>query len=117
MLGTFANNELPEIINEYNVLILASIYENSPKALLEAMSCGIPVIGTDVDGIREIIRHKENGFLCRTDALSINEAIDTVMQDSELRQKMSRIGRQYVIENCSLPRILEKEIKIYKKII
>lgn len=55
-LGNIPNHELPEIINQHELFILPSLYENMPKALLEAMSCGMPVIGTNVKGINGVPR-------------------------------------------------------------
>ena len=51
------------------------------------MSCGIPVIGTDVSGIRNLINHKKNGFLCGTDSESISKAINTLKENRKLRGK------------------------------
>ena len=69
-IGNIPNNELPKILNQYEIFLLPSLYEGMPKALLEAMACGLPCIGTYVEGIREIIKHKENGYLCTTDRKS-----------------------------------------------
>ena len=117
LMGIVPNHRLPELINRYSVAILASYYENSPKSLLEEMSCGIAVIGTDVPGINEIIKHKENGILCDIDSLSIKKAIEAVMCDRVLREKISKNARLYVIENCSLDNILKKEIEVYNLLI
>ena len=112
-LNIVPNSALPEIINRYSALILPSLYENSPKVIIEAMSCGIAVIGADAPGIQEIIRHGENGFLCYTGMLSIKNAIETIMSDSSLRNAMGINGREYVLKNCSLDSILDKEIDVY----
>jgi len=115
-LGIIPNNKLPEVINKYNVLILASLYENSPKVIIEAMSCGIAVIGADTPGIQEIIKHRENGFLCYTNILSIKRSIEAVMTDKALRDSIGANGRKYVLENCSLDIALDKEMRVYKKL-
>ena len=46
------------------------------------MACGIPVIGCDSPGIREIISHGNNGLLCSSDAKSLKKTITTVISDS-----------------------------------
>ncbi|MBU1147832.1 MAG: glycosyltransferase family 4 protein [Candidatus Omnitrophica bacterium] len=115
-LNIVPNSRLPEIINRYNALILPSLYENSPKVVIEAMACGIPVIGADVPGIRELIRHRENGFLCGIDPSSIRTAIDSVMRDPVLRNNMAESARRYIMENCDIEIILKKEQTIYNSL-
>lgn len=112
--GNIPNQKLPEELNKSELFILPSLYEGCPKVLLEAMSCGLPCIGTNVAGIREIIRHKENGYLCGTDADSIRKAILEVLEDGALRGKISQNARNTILENVSLEKNLEKEIEIYE---
>lgn len=77
-LGLFPKNKIPEIMNQYRIFILTSYWEGNPKVLLEAMSCGIACIGTNVWGIKNIINHKENGYLCGISSNSIKRAIQTL---------------------------------------
>lgn len=114
LLGTVSNDRLPEIYNRYPAYILPSFYEGMPKTLLEAMSCGRSVIGSNVEGINNIIRHRENGYLCETDANSIRTAIEHVMSDAPLREKMGLAAREFIINNCSLKAIIEKELAVYR---
>ncbi|MBE0427543.1 MAG: glycosyltransferase family 4 protein [Nitrospirae bacterium] len=115
--GRVPNNKIPEILNQYEVFILPSYYEGNPKALLEAMSCGLAVIGTDVDGIRNIIKHKENGYLSKTDSKSIRDAIDVVMGDEFLRKNMGARARKFVISHCSIDEIVKRELEFYSTVL
>ena len=110
------NEKLPEELNRSEIFILPSWYEGCPKALLEAMACGLPCIGTNVEGIRDIIKHRENGYLCKPDAESIKKAILEVLNDKNLQQKISHNARKTILEKFSLEKILEKEIKIYQSL-
>ena len=112
--GNIPNEKLPLELNKSEIFILPSLYENCPKTLLEAMSCGLPCIGTNVPGIREIIKHKENGYLCGTDDKSIRKAIKEVLENKQLREKISKNARKTILENFSLERILENEIKVFE---
>jgi glycosyltransferase involved in cell wall biosynthesis len=116
-LGRIPNSKVPDLLNQYEVFILPSFYEGNPKALLEAMACGLVVIGTDVDGIREVIEHRVNGYLCKTDSKSIREAIDTVMADDELRKNMGKNAREYIVKNYDIGKILMQELQLYSKIL
>lgn len=114
--GIVSNEDLPEILNRHEIFILPSLYEGMPKSLLEAMACGLPVIGTDVEGINEIIIDGVDGVLCRTDRTSIRNAIITLMKNKELRLKLSRNARRKIVEEHSLKKIINKEIELYKKV-
>ena len=117
LLGIFPNNEIPEILNQYQIFILPSYYEGNPKVLLEAMSCGLACIGTNVYGIKNIIKHKENGYLCETNANSINNAIKKLYDDKELRNNIGTHARKFVLRNCSLKSIVEKEFALYNSLL
>lgn len=114
--GNLPNEDLPASLSDASVFILPSLYEGHPKTLLEAMGCGMPCIGTDVEGIREQIVHQETGYLCKTDAESIAEAIDTVLSDEGLRKKMGEGARRHIVENLSLERVLEMELEVIKEV-
>lgn len=112
--GNIPNQKLPEELNKSEIFILPSLYEGCPKTLLEAMSCGLPCIGTNVEGINEIIKHKENGYLCEINSDSIRNAILEVLNNKDLKVKISQNARKTILENFSLEIILKKEIEIYK---
>jgi glycosyltransferase involved in cell wall biosynthesis len=116
LLGNVPNNELPAILNESDLFILPSLYEGHPKALLEAMACGLPVIGTRVAGIQEIIRDGENGILCDTDPESIREAASKLLDDVPLRQRLGDAARRFVGENFSLEKVLEMELSLIEEL-
>ena len=116
-LGVFPNNKLPEIINQYPIYILPSFYEGNPKTLLEAMSCGLACIGTNVIGIKNLIKHEENGLICETDPESISNAISELQNNYDLRLKIGKYARTFLVENCSLQSISEKEYNFYRNLL
>jgi len=116
-LGNIPNHALPKILNEHELFILPSLYENMPKTLLEAMACGMPVIGTNVKGINEVIEHGENGILCDTNADSIRDAIISLMENEELMQELGENARKTIVENYSLSNLAEKELELMEKLI
>jgi glycosyltransferase involved in cell wall biosynthesis len=115
--GNIPNDKLPEELNKSKIFILPSLYEGCPKVLLEAMACGLPCIGTNVDGINEVIKHKENGYLCKTNSDSIRKAIKEVLNNENLKKKITQNARRTVEENFNLKKFLEKEIEVYKSLI
>ena len=61
--GSIKNNELSHVYNSYRFYVLPSLREGMPKTLMEAMSCGCICIGTNVSGIRELIKEGVTGYL------------------------------------------------------
>ena len=115
--GSVPNSKIPKILSNYQLFILPSLYEGMPKALLEAMACGLPCIGTDVRGINEIIKHNYSGWLVKTDSKSIRRGIIKLMSDKELRKKLGKNARKTIEEKYSLEKVLKKEIGIYDKLL
>ena len=115
--GRKSNDDLPALINEYDIVILPSLYEGCPKSLLEAMSCGKATIGSDVAGIKEIIQHKETGYITKNDYLSISRSIDFLLSNHELTLKMGRAAREYIQKNHSIESYVRNELEVYSELI
>jgi len=111
------NEQLPGWMNAADLFVLPSFSEGNPKALLEAMSCGMPVLGADSPGIRDVIRHRETGYLCGTTPEAIRAALVDVLGDADLRARMGRAARQYVLEHYALDRVVEQEIGVLQDVI
>ena len=111
-LGNVLHQRLPDILNSSALFILPSLYEGHPKVLLEAMACGLPVIGTDVPGIRELINHRETGYLCGTSPEEIRDAIKDVLLNAKLSNHMGKNARDFVKEYFALERIVDMELTL-----
>ena len=111
------NNELPNIMNQSTLFILPSHYEGHPKILLEAMSCGMTVIGANSPGIFEIIQHGINGYLCNTDPDSICLTFEELLSNADLRKSLGHNAREYALKNFSLEKIVKLEYDLYSSIV
>lgn len=75
--GIVYNAQLPEIMRRYRYYAISSYSEGMPKSLLEAMACGCVCLGTNVNGINEVIEDGKNGVLADgVDVSSLMQAID-----------------------------------------
>lgn len=63
LTGNLAHDDVSKFLNAADVFLITSIIEGVPNAMLEAMSCGLPVVATDVGGISEVLEHEVNGCL------------------------------------------------------
>lgn len=112
--GRINHNELADIFIKYPLFVLPSFYEGMPKVLLEAMASGIAVLGTDVDGIADIIRHNVNGWLIKnTDPISIKKEILHLMNNEQLRERLAVAAYNFVRDKFSLKKIVKEETKFY----
>ncbi len=110
-MGVVPNNELPGILNRYRYYILSSFYEGMPKTLLEAMACGLVCIGTNVEGINNIIEDGVSGYLAKetsTDAL-----VKAIKRAAQLPNgSVSAEAVRRVRDNFSLETVAKRENEI-----
>jgi glycosyltransferase involved in cell wall biosynthesis len=116
-VGRVPNHDLPALLNEHEAFVLPSKFEGMPKTLLEAMSCGLAVVGTDVQGINEVVTHEEDGLLCETDPGSIRAAIERVMTDAALRETLGTNARRTIETEYSLDTIAGREAALYGRLV
>jgi glycosyltransferase involved in cell wall biosynthesis len=114
--GRTPHSHLPEVLNRAQVFALTSRYEGHPKALIEAMACGLAVVGTDVDGIRDVIRHEETGLLCPPTPEGVAVALRRLLESAALRNKLRRAARECVVLEYSLERIVERELNLLAEV-
>ena len=98
-----------------DVFVLPSQYEGFGIALIEAMAAGLPVIGTDVGGVPEIITHQQTGLLVPPgDAQALATAIERFLLDGALAQAMAKAGQRDVCSRFSLDRAVSQHETLYR---
>ena len=79
----------------FDIFLLSSHYEGLPYALLEAMIMGIPCVGTDVVGIKDLIIHGETGYLAKEeDHLGFAKAVINLLENPELLSSFSENAKR-----------------------
>ncbi|MDO8435327.1 MAG: glycosyltransferase family 4 protein [bacterium] len=97
-----------------DVLVLPSRAEGSPNVLLEAMSCGLPVIASDLPSIRFVVTHGVNGHLVPAgDAGALAKAIALVLADASHASALGHNARKTIEERFSLFAIGERYSACY----
>ncbi len=97
---------------------LSSELEGAPLSLLEAMSCGLPVVSTAVGGIPEIIEDGENGLLVPFgDIDAMAEKLYAILTDSTLAGRLGKQARQHIIKHHTVEKVLPQYEAIYEKVI
>jgi glycosyltransferase involved in cell wall biosynthesis len=92
--GWMPNEELQKLYRRANVFVMPSLAEAFGVVFLEAMACGIPVIGARVGGIPELIKHGENGLLVKPDNPDeLAGALLEILGDQGLSERLGENGR------------------------
>ena len=112
-LGICPHRVLSRLLSEMDFFVLPSVYENNPKALLEAMACGLPVVASDIPGVREIVNHEQNGLLCESNAQAIRESIDAFIRNPALRKKLGHNARLTIERDFSIDKAMVLESMFY----
>ena len=100
-----------------DVFVSASTQDNFPNTVMEALACGMPVVGFDVGGLSDMIEHQRNGYLARpfdTDALSFG--ISWVLSDQERWRSLSLNARKKVEMEYTLESQSQKYIKLFNDV-
>jgi glycosyltransferase involved in cell wall biosynthesis len=97
ILKMFKLDEMPSVYRGSEVFILPSENETFGQVFIEAMSCGIPVIGTKVGGIPEIISDSYNGFLIASgDSSILAQKIEKLINNESIRRRFIKAGHSTV---------------------
>jgi len=108
---------VPELLAASDVFILTSRREGLPKALMEAMAVGLPIIATDVRGNRDLVKSGENGYLVSLDdAEQTAIAIERLIDSEDLRRSMGEKSKE-LVKQYDLQCILKEMEKIYDNIL
>ena len=101
-----------------DVFVLPSLSEGLPNALLEAMSCGTPPIGSDIASIRSLIEHKQNGYLFQNaEPKELERAMTDILTNRQLAHELSQNARKSVEGRFSLDRVADEYLGLYESLV
>ena len=106
--------DVEEIVQSMDISVITSKAEALCLSLIESMSAGVPVVGTDCGGVGEVIRHGETGFLVPIgDAGALAQKINMLLSDDEVYAQMSRCGIELAGEKFSAKEMVKKIERLY----
>ncbi len=102
LVGFVPQPELPRELSRAHVFAAPSVYEGGPGFVyLEAMACGLPVVGCSGSGASEVIHPGETGFLVPPgDERALAEVLIRLLRDGELRRRVGEQGRRWVEDHA-----------------
>ncbi|MDE1895950.1 MAG: glycosyltransferase family 4 protein [Rhodospirillales bacterium] len=108
--------DMAGLLHQIHIFSLPSTYrEGLPKAVLEAMAAGLPVVATDIPGCREAVVDGETGFLVPARSPeALADALDKLITNPGLRAEFGAAGRKRVLDNFSDEIVCQNTMEIYK---
>jgi len=105
-----------EILSVMDVFVMPSLKEGLGLALMEAMSSGVPVIGSDIGGIKTLIQDDVTGLLVRpADAIRLSRAIVSVLKNRKMAESLAKQASRFINENFSQEKMVLKTEEVYKE--
>jgi glycosyltransferase involved in cell wall biosynthesis len=117
--GIIPSDQMPAYLGQLDVLVLASRTlanwkEQFGRVLVEAMACGVPVVGSDSGEIPNVIG--EAGLIFPEDNIdALYECLLKLYKDDDLRSKLKKMGRQRVLDNYTQQSVAQKTVSVYRQ--
>ncbi len=117
-LGRIDNQAIRSVYDQLDALVVPSIWpENSPVTISEAMASGLPVLASDIGGMRELVADGVTGFLVSPgDSMALAERIERLLAAPELRERMGQAARA-TIGACSVEHQVDQIVEVYGRAI
>ena len=117
-MGRLKNEQLPQYYSAADIFVMSSAYENFSNAILEAMSCELPIVATKVGGIPMQVKDGENGFLVKSDNIKqFKKAVITLLDNNSLAIEMGKRNRELVKRKYSWSTSAQKLKEVYELIL
>ena len=118
IIFTGNREDVPQLIQLFNVAVLSSIHEGFGNFLIEAMACSKPVVATNVGGIPEVVKNEETGILVPPEnPEALAEGIIRLLRNKEESRRMGLAGRRRVEQYFDIKLKVRKVEEIYDKLI
>ncbi|MBM7651865.1 glycosyltransferase family 4 protein [Neobacillus cucumis] len=107
-------NDIEKLLKISDIAVASSLREGLPVNIIEAMSCGLPVIANDNRGHRELIDNGQNGWIIYNDTNQFSKKIKELACNNDLKIKFGTKGRNMAVNMFSVQKVLEEKSNIYR---
>ncbi len=108
--------DIKEIVPMCDVAVGSSLREGLPVNIMEAMSCGLPIVAVDNRGHRELVMDDNNGWLVKSnDTTGFAKKLKYLVKRKGLKERLGTNSRKIVMSKYSIDKVIEKKSKVYKR--
>ncbi len=111
-------NDIGALLSAADVVVISSLFEGTAGAALEAMALGVPIVSTDLAGVRGILEHEETALLVRIgEATPMTAAIERIVTEPDLAQRLAENGRATFEARFTLDHSARATAAMYRSIV
>lgn len=110
--------EMPRLLNQADIAVLPTKYnEGMPRFLVESISCALPVVTTDQEACRIVVKDGENGLIIPPgDAVALADALEALISDKQERERLGRTGRDIAVRDFDQEQGAERWLSFYSQL-
>jgi glycosyltransferase involved in cell wall biosynthesis len=106
---------MPSVYFASDVVMLTSDNEGTPVSLIEAQAAAVPVVGTDVGGVRSAVQVGQSGILARPDdEQALADAVTAILDDRDLAGRLAAAGRHHAAATYAIDRLVDDHDALYR---
>lgn len=118
VVNRIPNDRMKEFYNAADILLMPTVREGLPLAVLEAMSCGLPIVASDSSSLPELVVDGLGGYLCSIDdAQEFSNKINRLARDFNERKLMGEYNRQRISEKFTVRRMVSAYVALFEKLL
>ena len=111
-------HDLARVYGAADVVVLTSLNEGTPVAVIEALAAGVPVVASAVGGVPDVVAHDVSGLLIRPmKPIELADALDRLARDPDLRRRLVAAGRADVSRRFRQQRLVEDVAALYRRLL
>ncbi len=112
------HRDIPGILRITDIFVLTSLWEGLPRAVVEALSAGVPVVANAVDGVREVVRNNFNGYTVKPlDVTTMAEHLNRILTQPPLRATLSRNASTSIGTEFDIDHMVSQQEQLYRELI
>ncbi len=101
-----------------DAFVLSSFSEGMPRAVMEAMAMGLPVVSTAAGGVPEVAEHEKHALLVRTRSpQALADAMVRIVRDADLRLQLAQAGAKRIRDHFSRAAMLDGHVEMYESVL
>jgi glycosyltransferase involved in cell wall biosynthesis len=117
-VGWVARERIADYYRGADVFVTATTWEGMPNTVLEAMACGLPIVGTRASGLCELVHDDLNGFLVPiNDPDALAQALAGLINNGYERRRMGRQSRKLAEREFAWEYIAEQYVGVYEQVV